>query len=312
MAVSRLCAVSVDLDEIPNYFAIHGLAMPTGSSAHAVYDVALDRLEAFSRRVNAPLTLFTIGADLERAESARRLRELALAGHEVANHTLDHRYDLTRLPREEMKRQVERGAEVIEAATGQRPVGFRAPGYTVTDALFEVLEEAGVAYASSVFPCPPYYLAKAARLAKMRLLGQTSRSILDAPSVLRAPTRPYRVGRPYWKKGRGVLELPIQVTRGPRLPFIGTTLTVAGSTTARWLTRLVVGEPLVNLELHGMDVLDMDDGLRALRGHQPDVTVPHGEKLATLGAVVESLREAGYAFVRLKDAAQAFMGAGSA
>src|SRR5262249_22584349 len=139
--------------------------------------------------------------------------------------------------------------------------GFRAPGYTVTDALYEVLDELGVAYASSVFPCPPYYFAKAARLAMMRALGRTSSSILDTPFVLSAPTRPYRVGRPYWKRGGGrVLELPIQVTRGPRLPFIGTTVTLAGPAKARWLTRLVVGEPLVNLELHGIDVLDAGDG----------------------------------------------------
>jgi peptidoglycan/xylan/chitin deacetylase (PgdA/CDA1 family) len=305
---TRLCAVSVDLDEIPNYFAIHGLAEPTGSSAHTVYDVALDRLEAFSRDSGAPLTLFAIGADLARAESAERLRKLVEAGHEVANHTLDHRYDLTRLSRDEMKRQVEHGAKVIHDATGRRPVGFRAPGYTITDTLFDILEEAGIEYGSSVFPCPPYYFAKAARLAKMRLFGQTSRSILDVPAVLRAPTRPYRVGRPFWQKGRGVLELPIQVTRGPRLPFIGTTLTLMGPVRARWLTRLVVGEPLVNLELHGMDVLDADDGLAELRGHQPDVTVPHRRKVETLGAVVECLREAGYEFVRLKDAAHVFAG----
>ena len=40
----RLCAVSVDLDEIPNYFAIHGLPDPTGPERSLVYDVALDRL----------------------------------------------------------------------------------------------------------------------------------------------------------------------------------------------------------------------------------------------------------------------------
>ena len=146
----------------------------------------------------------------------------------------------------------------------------------------------------------------------MRLLGRTSRSILDVPSVLLAPTRPYRVGRPYWKDGMGVLELPIQVTRGPRLPFIGTTLTLAGPAKARWLTRLVVGEPLVNLELHGIDVLDANDGLEALRGHQPDVIVPHQRKLETLAAVVEVLRDNGYAFVRLKEAAQAFTRGGYA
>ncbi|HEX4336071.1 MAG TPA: polysaccharide deacetylase family protein [Polyangiaceae bacterium] len=304
--MTRLCAVSVDLDEIPNYFGIHGLPDPGAPAAHAVYDVALERLGAFSRASGAPLTLFTIGADLARPEAARRLRAMADAGHELANHSLDHRYDLTRLPRDEMRRQVVEGADAIRGATGRSPTGFRAPGYTVNDELYEVLQEVGVAYDSSVFPCPPYYLAKAARLAVMRLMGRTSRSVLDVPSVLRAPTRPYRTGRPYWKRGNGVLELPVQVTHGPRLPFIGTTLTLAGPSKARLLTRLVVGEPLVNLELHGIDVLDDGDGLGALKGHQPDVDVPHDRKLEALSAVVSTLKSAGYSFVSLAEAAKTF------
>ncbi len=147
-------------------------------------------------------------------------------------------------------------------------------------------------------------MAKATALAAIRVRGRKSHSILDRPDVLRAPTRPYRIGRPYWKAGTGMLELPIQVTRGPRLPYIGTTLTLAGPDRARWLTRLVVGEPLVNLELHGIDVLDVDDGLEALRRHQQDVRTPHARKLETLGAVVELLRGEGYAFVRLDEAAR--------
>jgi hypothetical protein len=306
-----LCALSVDLDEIPNYHAIHGLPPPAGPGATAVYDVALRRLESFARAEQLPLTLFAIGADLARPESAARLREMASLGHEIANHTLDHRYDLTRLDRAEIRRQIAEGAAVIERATGHWPTGFRAPGYTVTDAVFDVLRELDVAYGSSVFPSPPYYLAKAAKLAELRLLGRTSRSVLDTPQVLRAPTRPYRVGRPYWTQARGsapdgVLELPVQVTRGPRLPFIGTTLTLAGPSRARLLTRLVVGEPLVNLELHGIDVLDADDGFPELRGHQPDARVPHGRKLEALSAVVGTLRAAGYSFVRLDEAAKAF------
>jgi hypothetical protein len=302
-----LCALSVDLDEIPNYYAIHGLSPPVGRGATAVYDVALGRLGAFARAAGLPLTLFAIGADLERPESATRLRDMARVGHEVANHTLDHRYDLTRLDRTEIRWQIAEGAAAIERATGQRPTGFRAPGYTVTDAVFEVLRELGVAYDSSVFPCPAYYVAKAAKLTAIRVMGRTSRSVLDTPEVLRAPTRPYRVGRPYWTRGDdgdGVLELPVQVTRGLRLPFIGTTLTLAGASRARWLTRLVIGEPLVNLELHGIDVLDADDGFPELRGHQPDARVPHARKLEALSAVVETLRDAGYSFVRLDEAAK--------
>jgi peptidoglycan-N-acetylglucosamine deacetylase len=298
----RLCAVSVDLDEIPNYFGIHGLAGPEGPAGTLVYDVAIDRLLALAKELSIPLTLFAIGSDLSRQEAAGKLRAARAAGCEIANHTLDHRYDLVRLGRSEIRRQVQEGAAAIERATGALPLGFRAPGYTITDEVFSVLEELGVLYDSSVFPCPPYWAAKVAALGLIGLRGRTSRSIVDTPAVLVAPTRPYRVGRPYWRRGEGLVELPVQVTRGIRLPFFGTSVTAGGPRVARYLARACVGEPLVNLELHGIDVLDAADGLEALRPHQHDVRVARERKVAALRAAVSELRAAGYAFVTLESA----------
>jgi peptidoglycan/xylan/chitin deacetylase (PgdA/CDA1 family) len=302
----RLCAVSVDLDEIPFYFQIHGLAAPSGRSAGLVYDVAVPRLADFAKEVGIPLTLFAIGQDLARDEARQSLREAHDRGHEIANHSRDHRYDLTRLSYMDIVEQIDGGAKVIEEAVGERPVGFRAPGYTITDPVFAALQEAGVVYDSSVFPCPAYYAAKVAKIGAIGLRGRMSASIVDTPRVLTAPTRPYRVGKPYWTRGEGLLELPIQVTRGARLPYIGTALTMAGPWRAKLLTKMCAGEPLVNLELHGIDVLDDGDGLEELRGHQVDVRVPVASKLATLHAVVETLKDAGYAFTTLRDAAARF------
>jgi hypothetical protein len=96
------------------------------------------------------------------------------------------------------------------------------------------------------------------------------------------------------------------VTRGLRLPYIGTSLVLAGVQGARLLTRMVRGEPLVNLELHGIDVLDATDGLSDLAPTQRDLAVPLAQKRAVLAAIVEELRAAGYTFVTLDDAAQRF------
>lgn len=301
----RLCAISVDLDEIPNYFGIHGLAEPTGPERSLVYDVALDRLRDLASSASFPLTLFAIGSDLARPDAARKLRALSDQGAEIGNHTLDHRYDLTRLGRAEIRRQIGDGASAIERATGTRPTGFRAPGYTITDEVFEALVELGVGYDSSVFPCATYWAAKAAAITVIGLRGRTSRSIVDTPAVLLAPTVPYRVGRPYWRQGAGLIELPVQVTRGARLPFIGTYVTLGGPVVARALTWMCVGAPLVNLELHGIDVLDAEDGLEALRPYQPDVRVSKKRKLEALNAAIDVLRGAGYAFVTLREAAEA-------
>jgi peptidoglycan-N-acetylglucosamine deacetylase len=300
----RVCSVSIDLDEIGCYAQIHGLKSATGS--HAVYDIALERIRSFALDLALPLTLFVIARDLDRPNNIAALRRLIAHGHEVGNHSLDHLYDLTRREESEQRRQIEACNERLSNALGVRPTGFRAPGYTVTDGLLDAIQACGMAYDSSVFPCPPYYAAKAARLLRMKLVGQSSRAILDTPGVLRAPTTPYRVGRPYWSPGTGLLELPIQVAGPLRVPFIGTALSMLGPSAARLLSRSLIGAPLVNLELHGLDFLEARDVPAELLAVQPDLRVPFARKLETFAAVLELLRKHGYATLRLDEAARTF------
>ena len=303
----QLCSVSVDLDDIACYSAIHGLA--PGAECHAVYDLALARIRDFATSFALPLTLFVIARDLDRQQNLTALRRAVSDGHEVGNHSLDHLYDLTRRERSEQTLQVVEASTRIQARLGVRPQGFRAPGYTMSDSLMTVLREAGLSYDSSVFPCPAYYAAKAAALLGMKLRRRASNSVLDSSSVLRAPTTPYRAGEPYWAPGTGILELPIQVAGPLRLPFIGTSLTLLGPSGARLLTRGLVGVPFVNLELHGIDFLEARDVPKSLLAVQPDLRVPLHRKLGALRAVLETLRSHGYAFVRLDEAAQAFTAA---
>jgi hypothetical protein len=61
----------------------------------------------------------------------------------------------------------------------------------------------------------------------------------------------------------------------------------------------------VNLELHGIDFLGADDGLEPLFEHQPDAKLSLSRKLAALSGVVELLKQVGYGFVRLDEAARA-------
>lgn len=310
-AAQPLAAISVDLDEVDCYTAIHGMAPPSARAAHAVYQKALPRFETLFAELEIPATFFVIGRDLATPENHARIGRLWRAGHEIGNHSANHLYDLTRRDMPTMRREIERGASAIAEITGHLPSGFRAPGYTVSDTLFELLEESGTGYDSSVFACPAYYGAKAAALGGMRLVGKRSHSILDDPRVLLARADPYRVGRPYWRGGRGLLELPIGVTRelAGRLPYIGTSLILAGARGTRWLTRLISGRPLVNLELHGIDLADADrDDLSALRPHQPDLRFPLARKVACLRAAVETLRERGYRFVTLEQAASHWSG----
>jgi len=306
----RLAALSVDLDEIGCYAAIHGLEPPSDDAARAIYRAALPRLRRVFADLSVRATFFAIGSDLDE-ENGAALRALVDDGHEIANHSLSHLYDLTRRPRDVIRAEIAGGADAIEAATGVRPLGFRAPGYTITDEVFDVLGELGVRYDSSVFPCPAYYGAKAAAIRLIALRGRRSQSIVDDPRVLGAPAEPYRVGRPYWRRGGGVIELPIGVSRGLRLPYIGTSVVMARPLGARLLTRAMVGRRLVSLELHGIDLADAnEDGLTWLAPHQVDLRRTARQKEASLRAAVRALRAGGYRFVTCAEAAEAFAGGG--
>lgn len=295
----RLASFSVDLDEIGEYFAIHGLDQPTAEQARMVYQVALPRLLNFATAVDLPVTLFVVGRDVQRLGASNALMPFVRRGDELGNHSHDHRYNLTRLSPALRREQVERGGAAIQEATGVLPRGFRAPGYTLSDGLVADLQELGYAYDSSLFTCPPYYAAKAASLALGRLRGRRSAAILDSPRVLFAPTQPYRVGDRYRARGAGLREIPISVTPGLRLPYIGTTLSLLaatrlGPTPALALTRMMERSPVINLELHGIDFLDVDDGLQLLASYQHDLRVPWRRKLEAFSAVVGRLRTVGY------------------
>jgi len=306
----KLAAISIDLDEVGCYAQIHGLT-PEPSAEFAIYEKAVPRLAQLFAQEGIPATFFAIGRDLERPEAAAALAGLHEAGHEIANHSLNHLYDLTRRDRRTITSEIEGGALAIERAVGERPVGFRAPGYTISNAVFDVLRGLGVTYDSSVFPCPAYYGAKTAAIGWIGLRGRRSRSVVDDPWVLSAPADPYRVGRPYYRRGNGVRELPIGVTSAVtgRLPFIGTSVVLAGAKGARQLTRLAATREVVSLELHGMDMADADqDGLGFLAPHQPDLRKTVVEKESAIRASIDELRRAGYSFVTCAEAAERALG----
>jgi len=267
------------------------------------------RFEALFEELGARGTFFAVGQDLREAHAADAIARLHRAGHEIGNHSFHHRYDLSRRDAQTIRQDIADGAAAIAAVTGETPRGFRAPGYTVTDTLLEQVRELGARYDSSVFPCPPYYGAKALAMGTIALRGRTSRSVLDTPRVLTAPADPYRIGAHYTQRGDGLLELPIGVTSraSGQLPFIGTSVALSSERTARWLARRIAHRPLVNFELHGIDLCDAElDGLQFLAPHQVDLRRTLEHKRRSLLAAVHELQSAGYELVTLAEAAERF------
>ncbi|HTP27757.1 MAG TPA: polysaccharide deacetylase family protein [Anaeromyxobacteraceae bacterium] len=290
-----LASLSIDLDSLQHYHRIHGLAEPA-EDGDPVYGKALERFGELCDRLGVRGTVFCVGQNLCHAAAAAAVRGLSEAGHEIANHSFSHDYALARRPPPRIAAELRGGAEAIARATGRWPLGFRAPGYTLSADLLDVLVADGYRYDSSAFPALPYYLGKAAVVSLLAVSGRPSKAVLGSPRVLFAPRRPYqpRRGKPY-APGAGtnalpILELPV-ATGLFGFPLIGT---FVGSFPHRALRALCLGTarlPLFDLELHGLDLLEACDASPALAARQRDLAIPARRKIARIEAFVRSLSE---------------------
>jgi len=291
--MSRVAAISVDLDGLEHYLAIHGLPGDAGGD-DAVHRLAVPRFLDLFAEHGIAATFFAIGRDLETAPAvAEVLRRARAAGHEIGNHSDAHRYDLVRLDDTTLRAEVVRGEEVIRAAVGEGCVGFRAPGYNVDERVLATCRELGYRYDSSVFPAVPYYLAKAAVMAGLRVAGRRSRATLGHPKVLACPTTPYQPDPADYRRrgGGGLVELPITVVPGLRFPFIGTWVCLWPEGVFDAAYGLVRRRGFLNLELHGIELLDLvGDGLPSALQRQPDLRVPLARKRARLARALARIR----------------------
>jgi hypothetical protein len=291
--MARLASISIDLDGLGCYHAIHGLEPPP--AGNPVYALAVPRFLELFEAFGIRATFFVITRDLDDEGVREVLAQVIEAGHEVASHTHSHPYHFGQLSREEMAAELDVAKARLVEVVGAEPIGFRAPGYNLADALLGLLAERGYRYDSSVFPCPPYYLAKAAVMTAMRIVGRRSGSALTDPRAWLAPLQPYRPSRRgFHRPPRGgeeavpLWEVPMCVVPWLRLPVIGTSLALFGarafSVVYPWIRH---NQPFLNLEFHGIDLLDPSDPgvAQALVRRQPDLRRGLDQKIAVYRAV---------------------------
>ena len=300
-------SVSIDLDEIDCYLAIHGLhGDAAGGSGHPVYERALPRIADFFDDLEIEGTLFVVGQDIVDSKRAADIRSFTARGHEIGNHTNTHPYDFSLKPTDIQSREIATAHDAILQATGSPPIGFRSPGYNTNMGIIELIKQHGYTYDSSIFPCPTYYAAKAGAIGIKSLLGRQSKSIMGDPRILTSPTTPYRIGEDgVWCRSKdGLKELPITVVTKARLPFIGTSVAMMGKLPVKMLAKQAAKMKVVNFELHGMDFLDADsDGLAFLKPHQPDLKIPLRKRRDRLETGIKTLLDAGLEPVPLREMA---------
>lgn len=270
----KTASVGVDVDALKHYFQIHGLD-PVKASDKS-WSLGVPRFLDLFDEVGCAGTFYCVASDLDEAVSRAMIKEITRRGHEVGNHTLDHNYRLTQLSDAEIYHQVAESRVRLEAAAQQPVVGFRAPGYHLNGTVLRAAKASGHLYDSSVFPCAPYYLAKAGIMGLMRLRGRASKSLLGTPQALFAPRKPYLADclMPYQKDAvTGISEFPISVMAG--VPLIGTAFTALGAPLSKMIVRTALrAHEHLTLEFHAADLLCIhEDGLDPALSVQPDLSV---------------------------------------
>jgi peptidoglycan/xylan/chitin deacetylase (PgdA/CDA1 family) len=119
-----------------------------------------DRFLKFSEKYDFKYTIFVIGKDLENPAVAKVVKEWQDQGHEIGNHTYNHKPDFGSLSYEETAREVIESHDIIRSACKQDPKGFIAPGWAISKNLIKILIEKNYLYDTSLFPSWFMYIAQ--------------------------------------------------------------------------------------------------------------------------------------------------------
>lgn len=190
--------LTVDLEE---WFVVEALAGRFSRRDWPALPSTLERncerlLRLFDRhRVHA--TFFSVGWCAERFPDL--MRRIAEAGHEIGCHGYIHGR-VNKMDPGEFRQDTRRVLDVLTDVCGVRPVGYRAPSWSIDDSIpwaFEILAELGFEYDSSIFPI------------KHDLYGM--------------PEGPRELFRMSFEGGRFLYELPASTIRwwGQNLPIGG-------------------------------------------------------------------------------------------
>jgi peptidoglycan/xylan/chitin deacetylase (PgdA/CDA1 family) len=226
-----IASLSLDLDNEWSYLKTHGdVAWRTLPS---YFDVLIPRVLDFFAARRQAITVFIVGQDAALKANRDLLRTLARAGHEIGNHSFRHEPWMHQYGRQEVEREILMAEERIEHATGQKPVGFRGPGFSLSDSMLRMLTRWGYLYDASTFPtflmplARAYYFCTARFSPEEKRLRRTLGGTWDAGW---RPLRPY-----YWQMDCGrLLEIPVTTLPFLKVPIHASYLMCLAAISPRW------------------------------------------------------------------------------
>ena len=146
-------ALTVDVEDwfqVSNFDAL--VARGDWTSMESRVEASTRKLLDLFARHDAHGTFFVLGWVAE--HFPHLVREIRDAGHEIASHGYGHQLVYT-LGAENFEEDLQKSIEAIEAACDVRPVGYRAPSFSIDTRnpwALEVLQRLGFTFDSSIYP----------------------------------------------------------------------------------------------------------------------------------------------------------------
>ena len=139
-----LASISLDLDNKWAYLKTAG--NPQWESYPSYFDICVPRFIDFLEQRNLNATVFVVGQDAVLEKNHDAIRMISDAGHEIANHSFHHEPWLHLYTPEQLDKEFEATENAIQSITGQKPVGFRGPGFSLSDEVLRTLMRRGYKY----------------------------------------------------------------------------------------------------------------------------------------------------------------------
>ena len=212
-----LLSLSLDLDDKWSYLKTHG--DPSWASLPSYLGLVVPRILGFLAARKLKITFFVVGQDADVPRNRPLFAEIAGHGHEIANHSFHHEPWLQAYSEERFEAELAKAEEAIEAATGRRTVGFRGPGFSLSEAGPRVLARRGYLYDASTFPTFVGPLARAYTFLHSRYTREQKKERAALFGSLRDAVRP---NTPYILRGQGtppIVEIPVTTLPFLRIPI---------------------------------------------------------------------------------------------
>ena len=218
MATSRpIASVSLDLDDLWTYLRTRG--DPSWEQRPSYLPVFIPQMLDVLDRLQTRITFFVVGFDATQDANVPHLRALSEHGHEVGNHSFRHETWMQLLPPDRLEAEIVQAEDALLTATGQKPIGFRGPGFTWSPALLEVLARHGYQYDGSTLPT---FIGPLARLYLIGTARLTPEERAQRSALFGGFSDGFRPNKPYrWtlSGGRSLVEIPVTTMPVSRLPF---------------------------------------------------------------------------------------------